>query len=133
MANRKGQSGQGPMPPAPNSSTSSGSSLRESFGAYKKQEKSDFVDHASEVQDIIRGRDIVENRESSTEKKDAAFEHDELQVVRSWVKKRPLEAYKAPSALVAYPRLWNTRRGRYTRFALPGAGAYGLLRARPSF
>ena len=89
--------------------------------------------HANEVRSLHSGRDIVERPAQETEKRPAAFDRQELQVVRSWLKRRPLEPNRPASAMVAYPRLWTTNRGRYCRFKAPGGGNYALLRARPTF
>ena len=67
------------------------------------------------------------------ERRPAPFDREELQVVRSWVHSRPLEASSPAAALVPYPRMWSTKRGRYSKFQVPGMGAFGLIRARPTF
>lgn len=92
--------------------------------------------HAQEVRDVIRGRDIVErplSASSQYQKKPAAFARQDIIVVRTWLAQRPLEAPISATAIVAFPRMWSTRRGRYCRFNAPGAGTYGIVRARPSF
>lgn len=92
--------------------------------------------HAKEVREVIRGRDIVERPISAKlhrEKKPAGFARADILVVRTWLSQRPLESPISATALVAFPRMWSTRRGRYCRFNAPGAGAYGLVRARASF
>lgn len=88
--------------------------------------------HAEEVQAVMRGLDIVEAG-TDREQNPAAFKNPDMLVVRSWMNRRPLEPTRDAAALVRFPRLWSTRRGRYCRFVAPGAGTYALLRARPSF
>jgi hypothetical protein len=92
--------------------------------------------HAQEVREVIRGRDIVERptkQATLREQKPPAFARADIIVVRTWLAQRPLEPPISATALVAFPRMWSTRRGRYCRFNAPGAGAYGIVRARPSF
>jgi hypothetical protein len=103
------------------------------FGQYKIQDKEEFKAHAKEVRDVVAGRDVVEKGQPDVEKRPAPFDREELGVVRSWVQKRPLEANSAAAAFVRYPRLWATKRGRYSRFQMPGAGVVGVLRARPTW
>ena len=88
--------------------------------------------HAQEVKALARGKSIVEPA-SEAEKRPAAFDGQDLLVVRSWLTRRPLEPKPTAPALVQYPRLWTTKRGRYCKFKAPGAGTYALLRARPTF
>ena len=88
--------------------------------------------HAKEIKEVAGGRSIVEPKADS-EKRPAAFESPDLLVVRSWLQRRPLEPKPTAPALVQYPRLWNTKRGRYCKFKAPGAGTYAILRARPTF
>jgi|WetSurMetagenome_2_1015567.scaffolds.fasta_scaffold1026936_2 hypothetical protein len=88
--------------------------------------------HAKEVQAVARGMSIVEPAHES-EKRPPAFESRDLLVVRSWLTRRPLEPKPVAPALVQYPRLWTSKRGRYCKFKAPGAGSYALLRARPTF
>ncbi|MBI3178554.1 MAG: hypothetical protein HYZ27_02775 [Deltaproteobacteria bacterium] len=94
--------------------------------------------HAEEIRGQAKGRDTVESRAraqdaAEREGKPAAFDGEDLLVVRSWLKRRPLETAPAAAALIQYPRMWTTKRGRYCKFKAPGAGVYGLLRARPTF
>ncbi len=100
---------------------------------YKAQEIEEFSDHAKKVKHLHEGNDVVEKRPPNQETRPAPFDRKELQVVRSWVKRRPLEPTHPASAMVEYPRMWTSKRGRYSKFSLPGTGAYGLLRARPTF
>jgi hypothetical protein len=125
-----------PLPPVPGAG---GGSLRKpvtgstSFGGYRTQDKADFTEHASQIKDVADGRDIVEQKPPDQEKRPAAFDRQELPVVRAWVKNRPLEPTAPASTMIPYPRNWSTQRGRYTKFRLAGSGAYGLIRARPTF
>jgi hypothetical protein len=95
------------------------------------REKPDTAEHAREVRAVARGKDIVEPLTRSRDASKAPF--PDLLVVRSWMKKRPIEATQPAAALVRFPRMWTTKRGRYCRFQAPGAGIYGLVRARPTF
>lgn len=118
--------------------TSKGSQRRvQDLGKKKKKAKhADTEAHAREVREVIRGRDIVERTLTEAgvrERRPAAFERIDMIVVRNWLRQRPLEPLISATALVAFPRMWTTRRGRYCKFNAPGAGAYGLVRARPSF
>lgn len=119
----------GPLPPVPQGR----GGRQTSFGGYKKQDASEFADHADEVRSLAGGRDFVERPSAEHEKRPAPFDRQELQVVRSWTKRRPLEPTAPASAMVDYPRMWSTKRGRYSKFKIPGAGAYGLLRSRPTW
>jgi hypothetical protein len=89
--------------------------------------------HAKEVREVTRGRDIVEKKATTHEKRPPAFDRKELMVVRKWLKDRPLEPNPSATAMIPFPRQWTTKRGRYCKFQAPGAGVYGLLRARPTF
>lgn len=100
---------------------------------YRAQEISDFAADAERVKELHEGNDVVEVRPPDQEKRPAAFDRKELQVVRSWVKGRPLEPTNPAAAMIAYPRMWSSKRGRYAKVSLPGTGSYGILRARPSF
>lgn len=104
-------------------------------GGQKQGGKEDTEEHAKEVKAVMGGQDIVESAASGTEveKRPAAFESDQMKVVRSWLDSRPLEPKTAATAMVPYPRNWNSKRGRYCKFKAPGAGVYGILRARPTF
>ena len=82
---------------------------------------------------VAKGQDIVEGLTPDREKRAAPFDRKGLQEVRSWTRSRPLEPTSPAAALVEYPRMWTTKRGRYSKFRIPGAGTYGLLRARPTF
>lgn len=123
-----------PHPPPPN--RRKGASSRkpaQSFQGYTKQDLSDFRDHANEIRALSTGTDFVERRDHNPEKRPAPFDRKELQVVRSWVKSRPLEVNSPAAAMVPYPRMWTTKRGRYSKFRVSTAGAYGLIRCRPTF
>jgi len=91
--------------------------------------------HAREVVDVTAGRDAVVPSPRSRDERLGAFAGPAMLVVRAWLERRPVDAPPAPTPamLVAFPRLWTTRRGRYCRFVAPGAGVYGLVRARPTF
>ncbi|MEL6340947.1 MAG: hypothetical protein AAFP04_03655 [Myxococcota bacterium] len=95
--------------------------------------KDDTTKHAREVRALMSGADHVENDSGSREQTPAAFRRTKRCAVRSWQENRPLEPSHTATAKVPYPRMWNTRRGRYCKFKAPGAGVYGILRARPSF
>ena len=95
-------------------------------------QRADTARHADEVKAVARGADIVEAT-AAAEKRPPAFDRQELLVVRSWLQRRPLEPTQPATALVQYPRMWNTKRGRYCKFRAAGAGAYALLRARATF
>ena len=103
----------------------------------KKKATEDTEAHAKLVREITRGKDIVDRpdsgKEPPRERRPAAFQRIDMIVVRQWLRQRPLEPPISATALVAFPRMWTTRRGRYCKFNAPGAGAYGLVRARPSF
>ncbi len=103
-------------------------------GGQKQGGKEETEEHAREVKAVMRGQDIVESGASAIdEKPPAAFDGSQMQVVRSWMDSRPLEPKTAATAMVPYPRNWNSKRGRYCKFKAPGAGVYGILRARPTF
>ncbi len=126
-----------PKPPAPRAGRKGGRKagardLRDR-GTPGDPPRPDTRAHAREVREVVGGRDIVERSVRPREEVAAAFRAPEMLVVRSWLGRLPLEPALPPSALVAFPRMWTTRRGRYCRFASPGAGAYALLRARPTF
>jgi hypothetical protein len=104
-----------------------------SFGGYKRQDVAEFTEHADEVKEVQRGRDIVEAKNPERESRPAPFDRKELQVVRSWARGRPLEPTSPAATMIPYPRMWSSKRGRYSKFKLPGAGSYGLVRARPTF
>jgi hypothetical protein len=135
--------GKGPLPPAPRVNDGGGGQ-GSAFGGggggggkKKKKKKGDHAaeveEHAREVREVAKGKDIVE-KTAVREKRPAAFDRKELMVVRSWLRRRPLEPTPNATALVQYPRLWNSKRGRYCKFKAPGAGGvYGLLRARPTY
>ncbi len=99
----------------------------------KKKDRSETEKHAKEVREVIRGKDIVERPAAAHERLPPTFDTQDLMAVRSWMKQRPFESNVSAAALVHFPRQWSTRRGRYCRFQAPGAGVYGVLRARPSF
>lgn len=101
----------------------------------KGKNKSDTEAHAKEVREVIKGKDTLERPipPELRERKPAAFNRIDMIVVRGWLRNRPLEPPISATAMVAFPRMWTTKRGRYCKFNAPGAGAYGLVRARPSF
>jgi hypothetical protein len=104
------------------------------FGGFKIQALEEYEAHAAEVKKLVGGKDFVEVLPAKRDRRPPAFDRLELGVVRSWVQKRPLEPVRPAAALVAFPRMWNTKRGRYTHFKAPGAlGSYAILRARPTF
>lgn len=111
------------------------SKKKKDFGGYSAQDVEEFAAHAAQIKKLASGEDIVETaaKVDATEKRPAAFDRDQLQVVRSWTRSRPLEPTHPASALIEYPRMWTTNRGRYAKFSLPGSGSYGILRARPTF
>ena len=119
-----------PAPPAP---LGKGGGAKRDFGGYKSQDVDEYAGHAAEIRALASGRDIVELAPRDTEKRPAAFDRKELGVIRSWVNRRPLEPTQPAAALVEFPRMWATKRGRYCHFKAPGAGTYALLRARPSY
>ena len=135
MAKQNGRSPAGPQPPTPAAGAHGGIRSGSSFGGYKKQDASNFAEHAQEVKRLAGGGDIVEGSSSAhnAEKRPAPFNRKELQVVRSWAKSRPLEPNSPAAAMVDYPRMWTTKRGRYAKFNIPGTGTYGLVRARPTY
>lgn len=103
------------------------------FPGYRAQKADEFERHAAEVKAQQRGRSSVDSATEDREHRPAPFDRKELMAVRSWILTRPLEPTSPAAALVRYPRLWTTKRGRYARFRVPGAGIYALLRARPTF
>lgn len=125
------------MPPPQNKGLAPPANRRGPAGQKKdkKPKHADTEAHAKEVREVIRGRDIVDRqgKEPAGERRPAAFQRIDMIVVRTWLRQRPLEPAISATALVAFPRMWTTRRGRYCKFNAPGAGAYGLIRARPSF
>jgi hypothetical protein len=139
VAGKRRRPSQGPLPPKPGGAPRPGAlrpgSKAPTFGGYKKQDAGEFAQHAQQVKDVAGGRDIVESAvpENRRERRPAPFDREELQVVRSWVHNRPLEATSPAAAMVPYPRMWSTKRGRYSKFQVPGMGAFGLVRARPTF
>lgn len=125
-------------PLAPPKASKDGRQRVQALGKGKGQKQSDSKHpdteaHAREVREVVRGRDIVEKKPVLGERRPAPFDRKELMVVRNWLRDRPLEPAPNATALVQYPRLWATKRGRYCKFQAPGAGVYGLLRARPTF
>jgi hypothetical protein len=121
-------------PPKPGPPPPKGKKKARDFGGFKVQDVEEYAAHADEVKKLSRGTDFVERTGQEAEKRPAAFDRKELGVVRSWLDKRPLETTTPAAALVEFPRLWNTKRGRYLKFRAPGAaGAYAILRARPTF
>ena len=118
-----------PRPPAPRGGAWLGAAPK--LGA--QQKVADTEAHAQEVRDVLGGRNIVEHDAAVRERQLAAFHSPDMLVVRSWMSRRAIEGPVPAAALVAFPRLWNTARGRYCRFVAPGAGKYGLVRARPTF
>lgn len=123
-ARHDGPGGPRPPPPAPAGRKARGAGGREHTGP---------GEHAREGREPRRGGGGVERHPITREQRLAVFHTPEMLVVRSWLARRPLEPAVPAAALIAFPRDWTTRRGRYCRFAAPGAGVYGLLRARPTF
>jgi hypothetical protein len=125
----------GPPPPKGAAKTPRGAKKkRRDFGGFKVQDALEYEAHAKEVKQLAAGKDFVERQSPEREKRPAPFDRKELGVVRSWVARRPLESAPPAAALIDFPRLWNTKRGRYVRFRAPGGlGSYALLRARPTF
>ncbi|MEM6532846.1 MAG: hypothetical protein AAF654_09480 [Myxococcota bacterium] len=102
----------------------------------QRQNVEDFQAHAAEVKDVMRGKDVVESiviAGEPVERAPAAFDGAKMNIVRSWLDSRPLEPKANATTRIPYPRNWNTKRGRYCKFKAPGAGVYGILRARPTF
>jgi hypothetical protein len=95
-------------------------------------DKADTSKHAEEVVSVAKGKDIVE-QPAPREERPPGFDRKEMMVVRSWMERRPLEPASPATAMIEYPRMWTTKRGRYCKFKAPGGGVYALLRARPSF
>ena len=60
------------------------------------------------------------------------FESRDVLVVRAWLVRRSVEPAPQAAALIKFPRMWSTKRGRYCNFSTPGA-TFGLMRARPTF
>jgi hypothetical protein len=118
-----GESHRGPTPPPPGKQGRGRSGVRQTATEA----------HAREVVEVTAGRDALEAAPASREQRLAAFQGPAMLVVRSWLERRPVDAPQAPATLVAFPRQWATMRGRYCRFVAPGAGVYGLVRARPTF
>ena len=121
-----------PTPPGPRAGMRPGPGMG-GRGKPPNAKVAETAAHAKEVREVARGRDIVERPETQKEQTPAGFGNADMLVVRSWMQRRPLEAAAPAAALVHYPRLWTTKRGRYCRFQAPGAGNYGLVRARPTF
>lgn len=97
---------------------------------------SETEEHAKEVRALMSGQDFVQLGDRQADlaaKPPPAFDREDLKVVRSWLADRPLEPRREATTMIPYPRMWNTKRGRYCKFQAPGAGVYGILRARPSF
>jgi hypothetical protein len=105
---------------------------KKDFGGYKQQNLKDYDAHAQELKKLARGKDFVERAEGPMEKRPAPFDRAELEVVRQWLRSRPLEPTPAAAAKVPYPRMWTTKRGRYAQFKLAECN-FGLVRARPTF
>ena len=95
--------------------------------------------HAKEVKAIGQGKNILEKAQGAQDKA-PQFNSKNMLLVRTWLQNRPLECGGEPgapgrpaAALVVYPRLWSTIRGRYTKFKATGAGVYAIVRSRPTF
>jgi hypothetical protein len=83
---------------------------------------------------VSEGFDAVECSPENGEKVGKAFNGGALIAAKSWLKGRPGEPVANAAAVIKFPRMWSTQRGRYSRFKVPGGkGVYGLLRARPSY
>ncbi|MBN1962176.1 MAG: hypothetical protein JW841_14645 [Deltaproteobacteria bacterium] len=118
-----------PRPPPPQARGWLGSFPK--LGAQLKVEET--KEHADEVREVLSGRNIVELNKATRERQLAVFHSPDMLVVRSWMSRRPIESPQPASAMVAFPRMWTTNRGRYCSFKAPGAGRYGLVRSRPTF
>jgi hypothetical protein len=90
-------------------------------------------DHAKQVRAILRGQDGQLEWHEQNAERPPGFESQDMLVVRAWLTRRSVEAPPQAAALIKFPRMWSTKRGRYCNFSTPGAGSYGLMRARPSF
>ena len=103
-------------------------------GLLKPPDKSLTRQHAAEVRRITHGEDVVDDLHSEPARRQPKeLSRKEMVVVKSWVQHQPLVDTGSTPAMIEYPRMWNTRRGRYCKFRVPGAGTYGLLRARSTF
>lgn len=137
--NKDRKGGKAPSPaPAPPGPAGRRATLRNpkaagKGGKGKRDPVAETAAHAAEVRALASGHDFVELRPADTEQRPAAFDRKELQVIRSWVQRRPLEPTAPAAAMIDYPRMWTTKRGRYCKFRAPGAGVYALIRARPTF
>ena len=99
--------------------------------------------HAHEVRNLLQGQDIVDRNNSAepsaTEPgtaptpNDSSPENRQIMSVKNWMKERPIDVPAPAAPMIQFPRMWTSRRGRYCKFKAPGAGTYGLVRARPSF
>lgn len=98
--------------------------------------------HAHEVRNLLQGQDIVERNSKESGSTDAATgptpndaspEKQAMMSVKNWMKERPIDMPLPAAPMIQFPRMWTSRRGRYCKFKAPGAGTYGLVRARPSF
>ena len=135
MASSPHDNSQGPRPLPPLQRPTGGRDVGISRG-FDKEDKALTKGHAEEMRAIARGHNTLERSSAKPNNDNNEFfaKPTELLKVRSWVQNRPVDSASPPqAALVAFPRLWTTNRGRYCRFQAPGAGSYGILRARPSF
>lgn len=98
---------------------------------HKGQSKDDTAAHAAQVRAVLKGQDSVDWQPTAPVASAAGLNRDQVVAVRSNHSQRPLEPSGA-GALVAFPRKWSQKRGRYCKFRAPGAGSYGIVRARPT-
>jgi hypothetical protein len=99
--------------------------------------------HAKEVRSVLQGQDIVERTPQGSQApseqgtaptpKDTTAEKSAIMSVKKWMKERPIDVPAPAPPMIQYPRMWASRRGRYCKFKAPGAGTYGLIRARPTY
>ena len=97
--------------------------------------------HASEVLNVSAGQDIVETETLKRSPPSARrnkpvqgkFSEEGFVEIKRWLGQQPADAPAPTSPMIQYPRMWSTNRGRYCKFKAPGAGTYGLLRARATF
>jgi len=98
--------------------------------------------HAKEVRSVLQGQDIVERpsqgSQTSSESKaptpnESGHGKTPMMSVKKWMKERPIDVPVPAPPMIQYPRLWASRRGRYCKFKAPGAGTYGLVRARATY
>lgn len=97
--------------------------------------------HADEVRGVQGGQDIVEKdtlrrsrrRAPASPPPQGVFSTQQFVEVKEWLRARPANVVAPTAPVIAFPRMWSTRRGRYCKFKSPGASGYGLMRARATF